>query len=353
MRVLQLIDSLNPGGAERMAVNIANALAGRVEGSFLCATRQEGGLRDTISPEIGYLFLRKRKTVDLSALLRLKRFVTENSIDIVHAHTTSYFLATQLKLVKPGLKLVWHEHHGARIHSKKKKNRVLVKVAKRFDHIITVNPDLNDWWSAYIDHSKISYYPNFVRNTQLSVVQQDRNKQVICLANLRHPKDHMNLVEAFKRVHAEYPEWELILIGKDLEDAYSKEVKSFIENNGLGQRVMLTGQLTDVEDRLQQGSIGVLSSSSEGLPMALLEYGMAGLAVVSTNVGNCAEVITNFGKVVPPADSEALANTISMYIADPESRARDAAAFRNHISEHYSEKAVLEGIIDIYSRLKS
>ena len=45
MRVLQLIDCLRSGGAERMSVTYANALAKRIEGSFLCCTRKEGLLK--------------------------------------------------------------------------------------------------------------------------------------------------------------------------------------------------------------------------------------------------------------------------------------------------------------------
>lgn len=43
MKVLQLIDSLSVGGAERVAVNLANGLAEAGVQSYLCATRQEGG----------------------------------------------------------------------------------------------------------------------------------------------------------------------------------------------------------------------------------------------------------------------------------------------------------------------
>ena len=49
MRILQIIDSLEVGGAERMAVNYANSLAGRVAFSGLAATRAEGPLRDELN----------------------------------------------------------------------------------------------------------------------------------------------------------------------------------------------------------------------------------------------------------------------------------------------------------------
>ena len=58
MRIVQLIDSLDAGGAERMAVNYANALQSKIEFSGLVTTRKEGGLKEQINPKVSYLFLK-------------------------------------------------------------------------------------------------------------------------------------------------------------------------------------------------------------------------------------------------------------------------------------------------------
>ena len=59
IKVLQLIDSLQVGGAEVLAVNIANALSNEGVESHLCVTRNEGPLKENIKPSVGYLFLEK------------------------------------------------------------------------------------------------------------------------------------------------------------------------------------------------------------------------------------------------------------------------------------------------------
>ena len=61
MRILQIIDSLEAGGAERMAVNYANALADKIDFSGLVATRKEGALRNQLSINVSYLFLNKKR----------------------------------------------------------------------------------------------------------------------------------------------------------------------------------------------------------------------------------------------------------------------------------------------------
>ena len=60
MRIIQLIDSLEAGGAERMAVSYANALAQEIEFSALVATRKEGPLLNQIESNVPYLFLNKK-----------------------------------------------------------------------------------------------------------------------------------------------------------------------------------------------------------------------------------------------------------------------------------------------------
>ena len=69
MKVLQIIDSLKAGGAERMAVNIANVLAKEGHDSHLCVTRKEGLLQQAIDPEVAYLFLNKKGKIGWRAIL--------------------------------------------------------------------------------------------------------------------------------------------------------------------------------------------------------------------------------------------------------------------------------------------
>ncbi|MFT5891878.1 MAG: hypothetical protein ACI9Y7_001985, partial [Dokdonia sp.] len=74
MRVLQLIDSLDLGGAERIAVEYANLLSIDIERSYLCASRFEGKLKSTIDPSVHYFFLDRKRTLDYSAIKRLDNY---------------------------------------------------------------------------------------------------------------------------------------------------------------------------------------------------------------------------------------------------------------------------------------
>lgn len=91
MRIIQLIDSLDAGGAERMAVSYANLLSDKITFSGLISTRKEGALKSKISDKVFYHFLNKKQTIDLKSLFKLKKIIKENKVEILHAHSSSFF----------------------------------------------------------------------------------------------------------------------------------------------------------------------------------------------------------------------------------------------------------------------
>ena len=97
MRIIQIIDSLEAGGAERMAVNYANALADRIVFSGLVVSRKQGALSNQVSNKVSYLFLNKKSSFDLKALFQLRKFVKQNRVEVVHAHGTSFFFYFSFK----------------------------------------------------------------------------------------------------------------------------------------------------------------------------------------------------------------------------------------------------------------
>ncbi|MDB2463046.1 glycosyltransferase, partial [Algibacter sp.] len=315
MRVLQLIDSLEAGGAERVAVNIANGLSSKIEASFLCATRKEGFLKESLLPEVGYVFLNKKKAIDFKAIKRLNSIIKKHDIQIIHAHSTSFFLATMARLINSKLVIVWHDHYGDSEYLENRKFKVLNRCSKCFSHIFSVNETLKTWAHVKLKFKNVSYLPNFAAinrtegETKLKGVSR---KRIVCLANLRPQKDHIMLFSAFEKVLKSYPEWTLHCVGKDLMDDYSKEVQNSIKKLGLDNAVYLYGSRPDVYNILKQSEIGVLSSKSEGLPLALLEYGFAKLAVVSTTAGECKTVINhkNNGLLVEPNSPNELAKAL-------------------------------------------
>ena len=355
MKVLQLIDSLETGGAERVAVNIANGLLNKVDKSFLCTTRAEGLLKLSLNKEVGYLFLDKKKTIDIKAIIKLYRFVKQNKITIIHAHSTSFFLATIIKILNINLKLVWHDHYGESEYLAKRPKKVLKSCSYFFSHAFSVNSKLENWIKDNLNVKDVSYLPNFaVKNKTNTITKLKGNigKRIVCLANFRKQKDHLNLLKAFKSVLKTELDWTLHLVGKHFNDDCSKAIFTFIETNQLAKSVFVYGSCSDTSLILEQCDIGVLASKSEGLPLALLEYGLVSLPVIATNVGDCNRVISNVneGILVKSEDHKAFASALLKYIKDKKLRVALGRNFYLKISTSFTEKSTLESIIKIYKR---
>ena len=351
MRVLQLIDSLRPGGAEKMAVNIANALLPHVEGSFLCCTRREGMLKEEIKPEVGYLFLNKKSSLDPKAILKLRKYIQENKIEIVHAHSTSYFLAGLLKLSGSSFKLIWHDHYGESENLQEREYQILKKFSKLFAGIISVNTALKGWTVNTLDFKNVIELKNFIPepdHTSTSKIQLKGNTndfKIICVANFRPQKDHFNLLRAFEMLDSNLG-ISLHLVGEDPGTEYSSSLLKAIENSTASNKIFYYGTQPEIISLLIQADLGVLSSSSEGLPLVLLEYGKAGLPVVCTNVGKCKGVINIYGIIVEKENPKMLYEGISAYLDDRVKMKKDANLFQKEVEKNYSGKEVIKKYIN-------
>lgn len=356
IKVLQLIDSLNAGGAEVLAVNIANLLGEKEHvKSFLCASRGEGILKDKVVNLENYLFLNRKKSIDLEALFKLRNFVTHHNINLIHAHSTSYFLAFCLKIIKPSIKILWHDHYGKSDFLNLRKREPLRFISRFFSIIVVVNNKLLKWSKETLLTKQVYFLKNFVyldnqkKTTKLEGV---KGKRIVHLAAFRPQKDHLNLLSAFVKVLKEYPDWTLHLVGKGNNDAYEDSIYNFVREHELENNVFFYGVCADISNILEQSSIGVLSSNSEGLPVSLLEYGISKLPVVITDVGECGAILKKVNNMflVPKLDNIALSEALVKLIEfSEEEKMLYAEKLYKLIIEEYSHDKFIERLIKIYS----
>jgi len=352
-KTIQLIDSLNPGGAEMMAVNIANGLNEKGVESHICTTRLEGELKTKIKSEVGYLFLNKKRIIDFKALKRLYNYIKINEIQIIHAHSSSYFYGFLIKLVVKDIQLIWHNHFGNSLNLSKSKLILLKLFSFKFDYVISVNQKLKDWTDKIMPLTNNCYIPNFAELNDISkttILEGEIGKRIVCLANLRVEKDHINLLKAFVTIKEEFPGWTLHLVGTDWNDLYSSKIKTFIKNKKLYNHVFLYGCRNDIRFILDQSTIGVLTSKFEGLPVALIEYGLAKLPTIVTDVGQCNKVVANLkeGIVVPSENETMLANGIIKLINEEELRVEFGENLFKKVNLNYSKENYLKKLISIY-----
>ncbi|TXD49135.1 glycosyltransferase [Polaribacter sp. IC073] len=353
--VIQVIDSLNTGGAEVLAVNIANSLSQKGLNSHMCATRKEGDLKDNIDRSVGYLFLNRQKVIDIKAFINFRKYTKANNISIVHAHATSFFFAVCMKLIHWKLKIVWHDHYGKSQDLSLRPSAVL-KISSFFlNTIISVNNDLKDWAQHKLFCKDVLFLNNFALFRNLdeeTTLQGSGGNRIIHLAAFRVQKDHENLINAFLSFLKRNPTWTLHLVGQLNNTAYSRKILQLIKDLKLEKHIFVYDSCLDIKHILKQSNIGVLSSKSEGLPLALLEYGLAKLPVVVTNVGECAKVVENnkSGIVVTSNNSLELEEALHILANSKEKRVLFGEQHHKNVTEKYSEEKFMNQLLKIYTR---
>jgi len=358
IRVLQLIDSLEIGGAEKMAVQLANALSSRVAVSALCCTRKAGPLKTQIKNKVEYLELKKKHALDITALLRLKKFVKEHQITILHAHGSSFFIAWLFKIISPKIKLVWHDHNGERDLTNVS-NSVLKIVSSSFNHVLCVNTKLELWSKKHLYCPDITQVNNFITiksspsHSNLNILLGNRRSvKIIHVANLRVPKDHLTGIKAIELLVKDNFEVTYHLVGNyDKNDTYYKTILQYIQQNKLSNHVFIYGPKHNVKDYLEASDVGILTSTHEGLPLSLIEYALAKLVIITTDVGECKNFVEDYAKVFEPKDFKVLYSHLKETISNTEiARLNSEKLYKKAIDLH-SENAVVIKLMKVYEEL--
>jgi glycosyltransferase involved in cell wall biosynthesis len=353
--VMHLTDTLDAGGLERVAVNLVNTLPRARYHAHLCTTRRDGALAELVAPGVGRLCLNRRRSIDAGAVVRLAAYIKEHQIKLLHAHGTALFIARAAATLTRGVNVVWHDHYGR--YLEQERPALLYKLATRgVGGVIAVNEPLAAWSRERlgVPAERVRYVPNFVCEPPLDQATPElpgaAGGRVVCVANLRPQKDHLNLVRAMQAVKREAPHAHLILVGGGHDEAHRAKIFSEVESRGLSADVSWLGERRDVSAILGACDVGVLGSASEGLPLALIEYGMAGLPVVATDVGQCAEVLDNgrAGLLVPPGRPGELAAALLSLLNDGGRAAQLGARLRARVRSAYSAEAVIEQVCRVY-----
>jgi glycosyltransferase involved in cell wall biosynthesis len=350
-----MTDTLEAGGTERVAINLVNALPRDRYDVSLCSTRRDGPLARLIGADVKHLSLARRRTVDVAALLQLARFIRTHDVRILHAHASALFTAVAASLLPPHPVVVWHDHCGHQQHAPRPV-RPYRYASRRVAGVIAVNEFLADWarTTLRMPGERVWYVPNFVaeqRPEPVSGLPGLPGRRIVCVANLRPQKAHLDLLKAMAIVVRSAPDAHLLLVGREAEPECSQAVRGGIAELGLAGHVTLLGERTDVAGILRQCDVGVLSSRSEGFPLALVEYGLAGLAAATTDVGQCAEVLDagRAGLLAPPGQPDALAAALGRLLGSPKLRSECGARLRQRVVERYGRDSVIERITHVYS----
>lgn len=192
--------------------------------------------------------------------------------------------------------------------------------------VVLQTREAKDFFPPYIQSKSIilpnSINPAFLKAKEDLDDQGDliREKQIITVGRLDDNKNQCLLIDAFSVIANIYPEWSLHIYG----DGEARErLQKQIEDSKLTNRIFLHGLVDDVPRIMKEASIFVLPSRIEGMPNALIEAMVMGMAVISTDCpcGGPRDILNGKNGVLVPVDNVyVMADVIGKLISDDELR---------------------------------
>jgi glycosyltransferase involved in cell wall biosynthesis len=175
---------------------------------------------------------------------------------------------------------------------------------------------------------------------------------VTMVANLRAVKGVDVFVRSARLVLDNVPGINFIVAGEGEERKKLEEICGQLK---LGSSVRLIGAVSDVIPLLRTSDIGVLSSNSESLSNAIIEYMVAGLPVLCTDVGGNSELVQDGlnGFLVPSGDPKRLADAVVRLVNDPELRLRMGRESRQRVKLLFDFEKAVKDYEALYVKLAS
>jgi len=178
------------------------------------------------------------------------------------------------------------------------------------------------------------------------------SRMILAVGRLSAEKGHINLVRAVARLCLDHPEHDarLVVVGDGPERA---SLSLAARSLGLGDRLILTGQVSDPRPYYLAADVMALPSLIEGSPNVLLEAMAAGLPIVATRVGGVPEIISDglTGLLAEPADFESFSSALNLVLSNTGLSRTLAQNARAVARTSYAPAARARALVDIYREL--
>lgn len=308
----------------------------------------------------------ERRRFDLRILPALRNVVELQKPDLVVTHSVkSHFLLWRSQL--------WREYPWVAFHHGYTTTDLKMRAYNWFDrwslptadHLVTVCHAfaLELASSTGVPLEKISVRHNSVRpkpqvaavdvqslRTRLGIASDERI--VLTVGRLSREKAQIDLLAAYKRLRAMNPDIssKLIIVGDGPERG---RLEAAADAHGIKERVIFTGQISEVQLFYAAADVFALPSHSEGSPNVLLEAMAANLPIVATAVGGVPEILEDneSALLVPVNDAHAMAAAIARVLTDQNLAERLTNNSAALIANQFTPEKYVRALVEIYSEV--
>lgn len=361
--IAHVLNSFQVGGAEQVVVDLAGLqrAAGHEVLAVGIATEPDGPRADQLRQRgVDVHLMPKRPGFDVRLPGRLAAFFAKHGVSIVHSHNQLPLVygaaAGRLHRVP-----VCHTMHGATLD---RGRRALLRraAAALVDAHVAVSQSTAEFMLKHneVPSSRLHVVPNGIDLSRFAPAPAARARiraelgipaeawVVGAVGRLTQVKNHALLLRAAARVLS--GEDRLLLVGDGPE---AGPLRALADELGLGERVVFAGERHDVPALLAAFDVFVMSSSTEGLPLSILEAMAAALPVVATAVGGVPGVVDDgeTGFLVPSGCVDSLATHLAS-LRDDRARAGSMGRRGRALAlARYSAETMLARYMSLYDVL--
>ena len=369
--ILFLIDTFfgGTGGAEGALVRI---VAGLPKDRFRCSVitfRSDPAGKHGSELACPFYIYELTSTYNWNALkvaMRLRRFIREEQVDIVHTlfETADLWGAPVARLA--GCRRIISSRRDMGILRRGKHHLFYRWLAPIYSQVQTVSNEVGTFAvkedgldparvvTVYNGIDATHFQPGSVPATPRETIgAADASQVILSVGNIRRVKGYETLLAAAEIVVREFPRARFVIAGNPHEPDFQAELEAQRRQLGLEQSVILLGVRNDVPSLLATADIFCLPSRSEGLSNALLEAMASSLPAVATSVGGNRETIRDgeTGFLVPPGSAPDMAGRLLALLRDPGKAREMGAAGRRLVEEKFTVESMLKQLVRNYDAL--
>ena len=350
LRVLHIVSTMKTGGLERQVLNLITASP--KSRTFLVCVQEGGYFADQLE-SLGYKVLVLNGSSGIRKLVSLVSIIRRIQPHIIHCHNLLAFLYGKLASLCTLRGKTVISKHGEAFPDKSFSQKLALYFLKYTD-VIVVSEAIRDkaMDSLNLNPRRITFIQNGIPVPVLHDDNDRENKNIIIgtVGRLVVEKRYDLLISSIAELRAVKADIKLVIVGAGYEQ---EALKRQSEELNLQDVVEFTGEQHDVSRFLRSMDIFVLTSDTEGLPMAMLEAMGFGIPVLSTKVGAIGELFTDNENIllVERGNESEIVEGLSRLIEDGELRDRLGSAGRELVKAEYSVQKSLQLHEELYQKL--
>jgi len=368
--VLFVIDQLcELGGAERILLNTIRLLPNDRFRCSLLTFKVDPSIHISEHVACPHFVWPLRKVYDWNAAriaFQLRKFLRDEKVDIVHTFfETSDLWAGLISKLSAPVKLVSSRRDMGILRSPKHSLGYRV-MNPWFDLVLTVSEEVRRFaiQEDHLPEGKVATLYNGLELERTTTVGAPASLRssfgldacapiVVTVGHIRRVKGIDILVEVAALVAREFPSVIFLVVGRNSDPMYYREIEETIERRNLQKNVILHGEYEDIFSVLNMCDVFYLPSRSEGFSNALIEAMACGLPCVATTVGGNKEAIEEgrSGYLVENEDAEAAADRIVGLLRNPGRAKQMGSAGRQIVERQFTAEVMMERLTAFYDRL--